>query len=253
VVYHPSNASRAILNRINFTLQPGESLAIVGPTASGKSSLARLVTGIEAPSAGDVRLDGTMLHAWPSADRGRHIGYLPQQVELMTGTVFENVSRFEENATEENVWKAIDISGARAVIEALAHGLSTEVGENGGFLSGGQRQRIGLARAVYGDIKLVVLDEPNANLDAAGEKALGEALQTMKAQGTTVIVILHRPNVLSVVDYIMVMRDGGIQKFAPRDEMLPLIGSISKQVAEAPMPIAKDQDIEEPKRIDAGP
>ena len=250
LVYNPSNASRVILNRVSFQLQPGESLAILGATASGKSSLARMLVGIEKPSSGDVRLDGTMLHAWDPADRGRHIGYLPQHVELMTGSVFENISRFDLNATEEEVWRAIDLAGAREVIEALPDGLATEVGDGGGFLSGGQKQRVGLARAVFGDVKLVVLDEPNANLDASGEKALSDAIVALKEKGVTVVVILHRPNVLSVVDYILVMRDGGIQKFAPRDEMLPLIGVVPpKAVEEAPAPTA----VEGPRRAEATP
>jgi len=209
-----------------------------------------MLVGIEKPSSGDVRLDGTMLHAWDPADRGRHIGYLPQHVELMTGSVFENISRFDLNATEEEVWRAIDLAGAREVIEALPDGLATEVGDGGGFLSGGQKQRVGLARAVFGDVKLVVLDEPNANLDASGEKALSDAIVALKEKGVTVVVILHRPNVLSVVDYILVMRDGGIQKFAPRDEMLPLIGVVPpKAVEEAPAPTA----VEGPRRAEATP
>lgn len=249
LVYNPPNTSRVILNRVSFKLQPGESLAVLGPTASGKSSLARMLVGIERPSSGDVRLDGTMLHAWEPSDRGRHIGYLPQHVELMTGTVFENVSRFDPEATEDAVWRAIDHAGARAVIEALPNGLATDVGQEGGFLSGGQRQRIGLARAVFGDVKLVVLDEPNANLDATGEQALSDAIVTLKERGVTVVVILHRPNVLSVVDYIMVMRDGGIQKFAPRNEMLPLIGVVPpKAVAQAPAAA-----VEGPKQAEAAP
>ncbi len=129
-------------------------------------------------------------------------------------------------------WRAVDLAGARPVTEALPDGLSTEVGQDGGFLSGGQRQRVGLARAVFGDVKLVVLDEPNANLDATGEQALSDAILALKQQKVTVVVILHRPNVLSVVDYIMVMRDGGIQKFAPRDEMLPLIGMVPPKPVE---------------------
>jgi len=248
LVYDPPQATRVILNRVSFRLQPGESLAVLGPTASGKSTLARMLVGIEKPTSGDVRLDGTMLHAWDSTDRGKHIGYLPQHVQLMTGTIFDNVSRFAPNATEEDVWRAIDIAGARSVIEALPNGLQTEVGQDGGFLSGGQRQRVGLARAVYGDVRLVVLDEPNANLDATGEQALSDAMVTLKEQGVTVVVILHRPNVLSVVDYIMVLRDGGIQKFAPRDEMLPLIGVVTpKAVEEAPSPA----EVEGPKRAEA--
>ncbi len=235
LVYDPPEASRVILNRVAFQLQPGDSLAILGPTASGKSSLARMLVGIEAPTSGDVRLDGTVLHAWEETNRGLHIGYLPQHVQLLTGTVFENISRFSEGATEEEVWRAADCAGVRAVIEGLPNGLYTEVGLDGGFLSGGQKQRVGLARAVYGNVKLVVLDEPNAHLDAAGEQALHDALVVLKERGVTVIVILHRPNILSVVDYIMVMRDGGIQKFAPRDEMLPLIGIVPpKQVEHDP-------------------
>lgn len=250
LVYSPRNASRVILNRVSFRLQPGESLAILGATASGKSSLARMLVGIEKPSSGDVRLDGTMLHAWNPADRGRHIGYLPQHVELMTGNVFENISRFDPNATEEEVWRAIDLAGAREVVEALPDGLATDVGHEGGFLSGGQKQRIGLARALFGNVKLVVLDEPNANLDASGEKALGDAIVALKERGVTVVVILHRPNVLSVVDYILVMRDGGIQKFAPRDEMLPLIGVVPpKPVEETTATVA----VEGPRRVEAAP
>jgi ABC-type protease/lipase transport system fused ATPase/permease subunit len=238
------------LNRVSFQLQPGESLAVLGPTASGKSSLARLLIGIEAPSAGDVRMDGTMLHAWDATDRGKHIGYLPQHVQLMTGTVFENISRYSPDATEESVWRAVDLAGARSVVEAFPEGLHSAVGEDGGFLSGGQRQRIGLARAVYGNVKLVVLDEPNANLDSAGEQALSDALVKLKKQGVTVVVILHRPNILSVVDYIMVMQNGGIQKFAPRDEMLPLIGVVPPQAVDA-VDAKKVSGPDEPKRVKA--
>ncbi len=251
LVYRPPNVSRTILNRVRFALKPGESLGIVGPTASGKSSLARLLTGIEAPTAGDVRLDGTMLHAWPSEERGRHVGYLPQRVELMAGTVFENVTRFEIDADEEAAWRAIDLAGARPVVEALSGGLYAEVGENGGFLSGGQRQRIGLARALYGDVRLVVLDEPNANLDAQGEEALVGALKALKARGTTVAVILHRPSILNHVDYIMVLRDGGIQKFAPRAEMLPLITGIARTVGEDGKPRRVAAAGTAPRRIEA--
>jgi PrtD family type I secretion system ABC transporter len=251
VVYQPAEASRAILNRISFSLSPGESLAVVGPTASGKSSLARLLIGIEAPTGGDVRLDGTMLHAWEARDRGRQFGYLPQSVELMDGTVFDNVSRFNPEASEEQVWRAIDLAGARDLVSGMPKGLVTPVGDSGNFLSGGQKQRIGLARALFGDVKLVVLDEPNANLDDSGEKALSGALLRLKEQGTTVVVILHRPNVLAVVDYIMVMRDGGIQKFAARDEMLPLISAISQHVGEVAKPVKKVASSEEPQRLDA--
>jgi PrtD family type I secretion system ABC transporter len=251
LLYEPPRVSRVILNRISFQLQPGESLAVLGPTASGKSSLARMLIGIEAPTAGDVRLDGTMLHAWDANDRGRHIGYLPQHVELMTGTVFDNVSRLKEDATEDDVWRAVDIAGAREMVEALPDGLLTEVGESGGFLSGGQRQRIGLARAVFGNVKLVVLDEPNANLDSKGEQALADAISALKKNGVTVVVILHRPNILSVVDYIMVMRHGGIQKFAPRDEMLPLIGMVPQPAVAQAEAAGKVEGPDQPIRAEA--
>jgi ABC-type protease/lipase transport system fused ATPase/permease subunit len=195
-------------------------------------------------------MDGTMLHAWDATDRGKHIGYLPQHVQLMAGTVFENISRYSPDATEESVWRAVDLSGARSVVEAFPEGLHSEVGEDGGFLSGGQRQRIGLARAVYGNVKLVVLDEPNANLDSAGEQALSDALVKLKKQGVTVVVILHRPNILSVVDYIMVMENGGIRKFAPRDEMLPLIGVVPPQAVDA-VDAKKVSGPDQPKRAEA--
>jgi PrtD family type I secretion system ABC transporter len=251
LLYDPPETTRVILNRVTFQLKPGESLAILGPTASGKSSLARLIVGIEQPSAGDVRLDDTMLHAWDADDRGKHIGYLPQHVQLMAGNVYENISRFSPDATEAEVWRAIDLAGAREVVEAFSEGLQTDVGEDGGFLSGGQKQRIGLARAVYGNVKLVVLDEPNANLDSAGDNALSEALVVLKQRGVTVVVILHRPNVLSVVDYIMVLKDGGIQKFAPRDEMLPLIGMVPQPPVEQAPPTEKVEAPDEPKRAEA--
>ena len=251
LVYHPEAASRAILNRISFGLAPGQSMAIVGPTASGKSSLARLLTGIEPATSGDVRLDGTLLHAWPSSSRGRLVGYLPQRVELISGTILENVSRFEIEPDEHAVWRALELAGARGLVEGMTDGLNTQVGEDGALLSGGQRQRIGLARALYGDVKLVILDEPNANLDASGEEALGEALIRLKKQGTTVVVILHRPNILSFVDHIMVMRDGGIQKMAPRDEMLPLIGAISQKVGETQPTLEKPTD-DGIERLDTG-
>ncbi len=248
--YRPPNASRLILNRVTFTLQPGESLGIIGHTAAGKSTLARLLTGIEAPSAGDVRLDGTMLNAWPAQERGRVVGYLPQRVELMAGTVFENVTRFETDATEGAAWKAIDLAGVRTMVEGLSHGLETEVGEGGGFLSGGQRQGLGLARAVYGNVKLLVLDEPNSSLDMEGEAALGSALKALKAQGTTVVVILHRPSILHHVDHILVLNQGTVEKVAPRDEMLPLLRRISGTVGERPE--ASSDPPQQPPQVERG-
>ena len=250
VAYRPPASSQLILNRITFTLQPGESLGVIGHTAAGKSTLARLLTGIEAPSAGDIRLDGTMLNAWPAQERGRIVGYLPQRVELMAGSVFENVTRFETDATQEAAWKAIDLAGVRPLVEGLPHGLETQVGEGGGFLSGGQRQGLGLARAVYGRVKLLVLDEPNANLDMEGEAALANTLGALKAQGTTVVVILHRPSILHHVDHIMVLNQGSVEKVAPRDDMLPLLRRISGTVGERPG--ARNDPSQQPPQVGSG-
>jgi PrtD family type I secretion system ABC transporter len=223
--YHPHGLSKPVLNRINFGMQPGEILGVVGPSASGKSTLARLLVGLESPSYGFVRMDGVDLSLWPSDDRGEFIGYLPQDVELLAGTVKENISRFAVDPPKEMVQQAAVMAGVHEMIQQFPLGYETQIGSSGSLLSGGQRQRIGLARAVYGNVKFVVLDEPNANLDVQGEKALTDALLSLKKKGVTVVMILHRPNILKVVDAIMVLRDGMIQRFASRDEMLPLIAN----------------------------
>lgn len=215
----PPNSQLAILKGITFRLPAGQSLAVVGPSASGKTTLARLITGIWPAANGKVRLDGADIFQWKKSELGPHVGYLPQDVELFDGTLAENIARFGE-VDMEKVHAAANVVGLDALINSLNDGYATQVGEEGSFLSGGQRQRVALARAIYGMPKFVVLDEPNSSLDEAGDVALLNALQYIKAQGTTLIVITHRPNILSVIDHMMVLTEGQIKAFGPRDEVL---------------------------------
>lgn len=215
----PPNSQIAILKGITFRLPAGQSLAVVGPSASGKTTLARLITGIWPAANGKVRLDGADIFQWKKSELGPHVGYLPQDVELFDGTLAENIARFGE-VDMEKVRAAANVVGLDALINSLNDGYATQVGEEGSFLSGGQRQRVALARAIYGMPKFVVLDEPNSSLDEAGDVALLNALQYIKAQGTTLIVITHRPNILSVIDHMMVLTEGQIKAFGPRDEVL---------------------------------
>jgi ATP-binding cassette subfamily C protein len=208
-----------ILKGISFDLKAGELLGVVGPSAAGKSSLARVLVGVWQTSVGAVRLDGSELSHWDSEDLGRHLGYLPQDVELFAGTVAENIARFgtiDNNA----VIKAAQLAGCHELVQNFSHGYNTEIGDNGQALSGGQRQRIGLARCLYGSPSLLVLDEPNANLDTAGEEALLMAIDRLKAAGTTVVLITHKVNILSIVDKIVVLGDGMVQAFGTREEVL---------------------------------
>lgn len=210
---------RPVLKGVSFELAAGESLGLIGPSGAGKSTLARLLTGVWKPYSGTVRLDGADMAQWPRDDVGKYIGYLPQDVELFPGSVAENIARMGQ-AEGPSVIAAAQIAGVHELILRLPQGYETDVGENGVNLSAGQRQRIGLARTVYGFPKLVVLDEPNANLDQDGELALAQALQRMKDSAMTVVIISHRPSVLSGVDKIMVLRDGVIEQFGARDEVL---------------------------------
>jgi len=212
---------RPVLKGISFKLEAGECLGMIGPSGSGKSTLARLLTGVWKPLSGTVRLDGADLAQWPREDLGRHIGYLPQDVELFPGTVAENIARMQ-GVDSEAVIAAAQMAGVHQLILSLPLGYQTDVGENGVNLSAGQRQRIGLARTVLGSPKIVVLDEPNANLDQDGEIALAQALQRMKSKKMTVVIISHRPSILSNVDKIMVLRDGIIDKFGMRNEIMAL-------------------------------
>jgi PrtD family type I secretion system ABC transporter len=222
--FHPPTAPEPILSNISFSLKPGESLGIVGPSASGKSTLARLLVGLDRPGSGSVKLDGQHIHEWPSTSLGAHLGYLPQEVELFGGTVRDNIARHDKEWTKEEVLDAARLANVDTMVKFMPMGYQTMVGNNGTLLSGGQMQRIGLARALYGDVRLVILDEPNANLDVHGEQALADAVEELKRRGVTVVLILHRPNILKVLDYVMVLVDGKIQQIGERDKMLAVIG-----------------------------
>lgn len=218
--YVAPNARRNILSNVSFELQPGESLGIIGPSASGKSTLLRLLVGAWPCAAGSVRLDGADIYAWPRAELSRYIGYLPQDVELFAGTVRENIARMGD-ADPEQVVRAAQRAGAHEMILELPKGYDTDIGDYGHSLSGGQSQRIGIARALYGEPKLVVLDEPNSNLDNAGEQALLETLTALKNDGVTVIMVAHRPSIIQNVDKMLALRsNGSVDAFGPRAEVM---------------------------------
>jgi len=206
---------QTILKNINFALAPGEVLALIGPSGSGKSTLVRHLVGAVPPSPGAVRLDGTELQHWQSEQLGRNLGYLPQDVKLFRGTVAENISRFAEDAKDTEIVAAAQLSGAHDMIQTLSQGYETDVGDDGRSLSGGQRQRIGLARAVFGTPKLIVLDEPNSNLDSIGETALFECIQELKRRGTTIILVTHKANLLSLTDKTLMLLNGAVERFGP--------------------------------------
>jgi PrtD family type I secretion system ABC transporter len=224
----PSAAKPALIN-VSFQLAPGELLGIVGPSAAGKSTLARALMGIWAPKMGNVRLDGADMAEWDRKDLGRHLGYLPQDVELFDGTVAENIARFEE-LVPDAVNRAAQIANAHEMILRLPEGYDTQIGEGGSVLSGGQRQRIGLARAIYNMPCLVVLDEPNANLDAEGEEALRVTLKRLKELKRTVIIISHKRSTLADMDKLLVLDGGRVKIFGPRVDVLKQLAS---QQAEA--------------------
>lgn len=223
---------RPVLKGISFELAAGECLGLIGPSGAGKSTLARLLTGVWKPFSGTVRLDGADMAQWPRDDVGKYIGYLPQDVELFPGSVAENIARMQQ-AEDAAVIAAAQMAGVHELILRLPQGYETDVGENGVNLSAGQRQRIGLARTVFGCPKLVVLDEPNANLDQDGELALAQALQRMKDSAMTVVIISHRPSVLSNVDKIMVLRDGVIEQFGARNEVIARLTQLA-QIQQSP-------------------
>ena len=209
---------------MSLELVPGEALGIVGPSASGKSCLARALLGIWPAYSGKVRLDGADIAAWNRTELGPFVGYLPQDIELFDGSISNNIARFGD-IDPEKVVEAAKTAGVHDLILRLPQGYDTLIGGSGGILSGGQRQRIGLARAIYGMPKYLVLDEPNSNLDDQGERELVEAIRRIKAGGATVIVITHRTMVLQCVDKILVMRDGAAHSFGPRDQVLAALAN----------------------------
>lgn len=217
----PANAQQVIVSDVSFTLHAGSAVGIIGPSASGKSSLSRALTGIWPIYRGSVRLDGAALDQWDEAVRGDHIGYLPQDIELFTGTVAQNISRYRHDCTPEAVVAAARAARVHDLILNLPQGYDTDIGLNGSLLSAGQRQRIALARALYGNPFLVILDEPNSNLDTEGEEALSVAISDVRARGGIVIVIAHRPSALVAVDHVLMMKDGRAVAFGPKEDVLP--------------------------------
>ena len=208
-----------IVRGVQFALSPGEVLAVVGPSASGKTTLARLLVGLWPAMGGKVRLDGADIHTWDKTELGPYLGYLPQGVELLDGTLAENIARFGD-VDMVQVEAAARLVGLHELIMSLPEGYNSPVGRDGAMLSGGQRQRVGLARALYGKPVFVVLDEPNSSLDEAGDLALANAIAALKQLGTTFVVMTHRTSVLGVADKMLIMRDGAQQAFGPRDEVL---------------------------------
>jgi ATP-binding cassette subfamily C protein len=226
----PPGERKPNVTGVGFVMERGTALGIIGSSGSGKSSLARALVGVWAPAAGNVRLDGASLDHWDNQALGRHIGYLPQGVELFDGTIAENIARFEDDPEPEAIVAAAKAAGAHELILSFGKGYETCIGEGGSALSAGQRQRIGIARALYGDPFLVVMDEPNANLDAEGEAAVVRAIVSVRERGGIAIVVAHRPSAISVVDKVLMMEGGRQRAFGPKDEVLSKV----LQVAPAP-------------------
>jgi ATP-binding cassette subfamily C protein len=220
LLYLPPGTKEPVLNGVSFELQPGESLAIVGPSGSGKSTLARMLVGCLHPTAGKIRLDATELRNWDRRQFGEFTGYLPQEVELFPGTIRENVCRMRDDLPDETVYRAAQLTSVHEMICHLPSGYETVLERSGAPLSGGQKQRIALARAFFGDPALVVLDEPNSNLDALGEQALTEAMQRARKCGITVVVVTQRPALLNIVDKVLILRAGRADAFGTPQEVL---------------------------------
>lgn len=223
-----------ILDAVSFALEPGDALGVIGPSASGKSTLARILVGATQADEGSVRLDGATLDQWSEDQLGNQIGYLPQKLELLTGTVRDNIARFNADASDEDVISAARIAGVHDMILQLPDGYATQLTIDAGPFSGGQLQRIGLARALYGMPRYLVMDEPNSNLDAAGDTALSNAIMTMREAGSTIVVMAHRPSAIAAVNKVLVLHGGRVADFGPRDEVL------KKSVRPASLPTTKE-------------
>jgi ATP-binding cassette subfamily C protein len=225
ILYVPPPNKKVILNGISFQLEPGESLAIIGASGTGKSTLARMLVGSISPTAGNVRLDMMDLRNWDPRQFGENVGYLPQDVQLFPASIKANIARMREDATDDAIFDAAEMADVHEMISEFAHGYETQISIDGSPLSGGQKQRIGLARAFYGNPRLIVLDEPNSNLDSRGERALADALLRAKRRSLTVVTITQRPALLRSVDKIMIINNGAVQTIGNREDVLPLLAS----------------------------
>ncbi|WGS02036.1 type I secretion system permease/ATPase [Bradyrhizobium sp. ISRA443] len=236
ILYVPPPTKKVILNGVSFQLDPGESLAIVGPSGTGKTMLARMLVGSIIPTAGNVRLDLMDLRNWDPRQFGECVGYLPQDVQLFPASIKANIARMREDARDADIFDAAETADVHEMIAEFPQGYETVIGMDGSPLSGGQRQRIGLARAFYGSPRLVVLDEPNANLDTSGELALAKALMRAKQKGTTIVAVTQRPALLQSVDKIMILQNGSVQAFGARDEMIHLLSGRKPPSGGGPSP-----------------
>ncbi|WP_417712484.1 type I secretion system permease/ATPase [Roseibium aggregatum] len=231
LLYVPQGTKRVVLNSITFSLKAGDSLAIIGNSGAGKTTLGKMLVGSILPTSGAVRLDLMDLRNWNQRQLGENIGYLPQDVQLFPGTIKQNIGRMREDASDEQIYEAACLADVHAMISELAHGYETVVAADGAPLSGGQKQRIALARAFFGNPRFVVLDEPNSNLDTNGDEALARAMAHAKAEGITVVAITQKPSLLKCVDRILVLADGSISMFGARNEVLELLADRKKQKA----------------------
>ena len=227
----PPGDQRVIVQDVNFAVEAGSGVGVIGPSGSGKSSLVRALVGVWMPARGKVRLDGAALDQWSSDVLGRHIGYLPQDVELFAGTVAQNICRFDPEAKSDAIIAAAKEAGVHEMIIKMREGYDTQIGEQGTALSAGQAQRVALARALYGNPFLIVLDEPNSNLDSEGDEALTRAVRGARERGAIVVVVAHRPIGIEAVDQLLVLKDGRMQAFGPKETVL---GQVLQRVAPPP-------------------
>ncbi len=249
IIAAPPGAKKAVLQGLDFKIEPSQALGVIGPSASGKSTLARLLVGIWLPQKGSVRLDGAGFDQWDRTEIGKYIGYLPQEVELFDGSIGQNIARFISDADPQDIVLAAKRAGVHDMILRLPDGYDTKIGEGGYVLSGGQVQRIALARALFGDPVLVVLDEPNSNLDSEGDAALMHAILDLKKRGKTVIVMAHRPSAIAAVDKLLMLKDGQQVAFGDKDEVLKEIMQKQKPTS-APSHNTKPDTGTQTRRID---
>jgi ATP-binding cassette subfamily C exporter for protease/lipase len=226
----PPGTNQQVVRNVSFAIAPGDALGVIGPSGSGKSTLARLLVGVWPTLSGKVRLDGADIYSWNKGELGPNVGYLPQDIELFGGTVSDNIARFGE-VDAEKVVEAAKRAGVHDMILHLPKGYDTVLADGGGGLSGGQKQRLGLARAMYGDPALIVLDEPNSNLDDIGEQALVQAVLDLRRRGKTIVLITHRTSIIGVTSKLLLLRDGTVQAFGPTDQVLAALQEANQKAA----------------------